>query len=280
MGIEDIELRDPGELTQEMGQAVFNEMFGDEQSPPPEQNQQETVEFNNEAQESQPEPENAQIRLDKFKSQRDEARQELLQTKEALAKLQGTVEAMQNMTKTEVKSVEEVDPTEYMDEADRLNYQKIQGLESTVQKLTEVIQNLQTGETARKLDAQEENFFKERPELQAKREEITDNLLDYLKDKPFFKDALKSGAMNLGEVYGAYQAANPQSTKRAQVSNPNNVFSGSSQPAPASQPKALDANQDYKKALNILHNPDSMNKRQAVKFLESQITNDIISQLD
>jgi len=278
MPIEDIEIKAPEILTQEMGESVFNEMF--DQKQPGVKNQDADLGVSESLNQVEDDIPNASIRLEKMKKQRDDATQEMQALKEQFAELKGQISAFKDLNNNNGDIDTEVDPTEYMDDVQKLNYTETQNLKEQVKQLTDVIQGIQTDKTKDKIQKQEDNFFDSKPELKAKKDEVVGELLDYLKDKPSIKAMIKEGSVTLNEVYGMYSASKPQSTKTSQVSNPDKFFSGHSEPVQSNRDQVSENDVNRKKALRILRNKESMNKSDAVNYLKDTITSDLISQLD
>ena len=278
MPIEDIEIKAPEILTQEMGESVFNEMF--DQRQPEFQNQDADLGVSESLNQVEDDIPNASIRLEKMKKQRDDATKEMQTLKEQFAELKGQISAFKDFNNNNGDIDPEVDPTEYMDDVQKLNYTENQKIKEQVKQLTDVIQGIQTDKTKDKIQKQEDNFFDSKPELKAKKDEVVGELLDYLQDKPSIKAMIKDGSVTLNEVYGMYSASKPQSTKRSQVSNPDKIFSGHSEPVQANRDQVSENDVNRKKALSILRNKESMNKSDAVNYLKDTITSDLISQLD
>lgn len=276
MPMEDIKIKSSDILTQEMGDAVLSSMFGEEQTSQLQGESKIVGETQPTTQEQEDIP-NASIRLEKMRRQRDEDRQKVSELERKLAEMTGKLSVLEKSDDSEDSGV---DPTEYMDDTQRFLYNENQQLKETISKLTHVVQGIQTDSSKKKLEDQENRFFDNNPQLKENREQFVEDMLGYLKDKPSIKEMLKNGEVSLSEVYGMYSASRPQSTKTSQVSNPDRVFSGSSEPAPVGKAQSAEFEAARKKARQILHDPDSTNKKQAVEFLQKDITNDIISQLD
>lgn len=275
MSIEDIELKNPDILTQEMGDMVLSSMFGEEEQGDVQVEQKPSSEAQLGEQEQEDIP-NASIRLEKMRSQRDEERQQRLDLEKRLAQMEGKLSVLDKGESTD----DVVDPTEYMDDTQRLLFNENQQLKETVKKLTDAVQNIQTEGSKKKLEEQENRFFENNPNLGKNREQFVEDMLEYLENKPAVKSMLKNGEVSLGEVYGMYSASKPKSTKTSEVSNPDRVFSGSSEPVQAGKSNSAELELARKKAMSILSSKDSTNKKQAVDFLQKDITDSILSQLD
>jgi len=275
MALEDIEIKNSAEVVKEMGEVVFDQLFGDEQ--PREQKQfDEAQSSHQEVPEDIP---NASIRLDKMRQQRDDERQQRHEIEKRMAQMEGKMSVLDKGNDGE----EAVDPTEYMDDTQKFLFNENKGLKDNISKLTNVVQGIQTEGSKKKLEAQENVFFENNPHLNVtkeKRAEFVDDMLIYLKDKPSIKSSLKSGEIKLSEVYGMYTASKPKSVKTSQVSNPDIVFSGHSDSVPVDKTQDGEFQVARRKALSILHDKDSTNKKNAADFLKNEITQDIVSQLE
>lgn len=281
MGIDDIEIPDEGTLTQDMGEYFNNVMFGEGnplQEKAPEQTQPEAEPQGQTSDEVEPQTEepNREIRLDKLKGQRDEARDQLIKEREARARLEGELAALKQQKETEADT-DTVDETEYMTDGERLAYNKARELESVVSKLTDVIETMQKDKNKESLQKQEDAFFELNPDLSKQKDEVVGNLVKYLEDKPELKKMITTKRLSLQELYGMYKASKPESTVKKEVSDPNKVFSGKTSSAPPAGDKDVKVLLD--KAASILGNPDSENKADAVKVLQDSIVADITSQL-
>ena len=215
---------------------------------------------------------NASIRLDKMRDQRDEARHKISELEKQLAEKDGKLSVL------EQNDVED-DPTEYMTDNEKLMFEHSRELDEKINKIVDVVNSMQTENSRKKLDDQEANFFNNNPQLKQQKEVVVKELLDYVNTKPYLKEGLRSGQINIDEAYGAYQASNPSPKIQTQVKNPEQVFSGGSQALPTS-PDLLDMNVVRNKATAILRDKHSTNKAQAVDVLHKDITQNIISMLD
>lgn len=279
MSANDVEFKDPEALTQEMGEAIFTEMFGEDhgfKGEPKLQSEAQPVEQNENIQPSDDkEVPNAQIRLDKMRQQRDEERSQRAELEKRLAQMEGKLSVLDKKDDSD-----NADPFDYMDETQQFLYKQNQELKDTVEKLANSVQGMKEEGSRAKLTEQENQFFENNPELKDNRDKFVNDMLDYLDDKPGIKKMLRDGELKLSEVYGMYTANNPKSVKQSQVSDPDKVFSGSSNAVSAGKTSELDQDVAYKKALQILHTKDSTNKKQATDFIGDKITQDIISQLE
>jgi len=272
MSLEDIEIKNPEALTKEMGEAVFNQLFEGEPAGEPKPDSAAQL-SDDEQLEDIP---NASIRLDKLKKQRDEERSRAQDLERRLAQMEGKLSVLDKGDSQD----DEVDPTEYMDDTQKFLFNENQQLKDNISKLTDAVQGMQNEGSKKKLEDQESRFFENNPELNKNRDEFVEDMLSYLKDKPSIKSMLKAGEVSLAEVHGMYSASKPKSVKNSQVSNPDKVFSGHSGSLPASKNSNSESQAVRRKAINILNNRDSTNKKEATDFLQKEITEDIISQLD
>lgn len=271
MSTDSVELKDPESLTKNMGAEILSAMFGDKF--------QGELKSKGEAQplgKKQEDIPNASIRLDKMKNQRDEERKLRSELEKRLAQMEGKLSVLEKPKGAE----DEVDPTEYMDDTQRLLYNENQKLKDTISKLTEVVNGIQTEGTKKKLEEQENRFFDNNPKLKENRDQFVKDMLDYLENKPAIKKMLKSGDITLSEVYGMYEGSKPKSTKTTEISDPNLVFSGSSSSVPAGKTEEIDINQARSKASRILNDKESVNKKAAIDFYLKDIVGNITSQLD
>jgi hypothetical protein len=273
MGIENVEIKNSDQVNQDL-QALGTQMFGDPTQGEP--NVEGEAQPSDQVQEQTEEMPNASIRLDKMRKQRDEERTARSDLEKRLAQMEGKLSVLDKSNDVE----SEADPTDYMDDTQKFLYNENKSLKETIGKLTNVVEGIQTDGSKQRLQEQEDRFFDNNPNLKANKDQFVDDMLDYLKAKPNIKKMLKNGEVNLSEVYGMYNASNPQSTKTARVSDPDKIFSGHSEGVPSGKPQAADVAVQHRKAMQILHDRDSTNKGQAVDFLRQEITNNIISQLD
>ena len=252
----------------ELTSIVTEGMFGDGN---PKENPQPTEQETKEQTEDIP---NAQVRLDKMRSQRDSERAKTTELERKLAEAEGKISVL-DRDKTDD---DQVDPTEYMSDTEKAMFERNQLLEKQIEKLANAVQGIQTDNTKRHLDDQEAQFFDRHPELKDNQKEVAEEMVEYLKDQPKFVEMLKAGTMNLDQAYALYKVSNPQSTTKSQVANPDAVFTGSTESAAPAQESVLDMQSAMKKARNVLHDPNSTNKAQASDVLLQGITQDIISQ--
>lgn len=276
MSLEDIEIKAPGA---EMGAAVFDGLFGEEQKQdssqaPVEPKQSGDAQPTDQVQnESIP---NEAIRFEKMREQRDAERQARADLEKRLAQAEGKLSVLEPGDSNE----DTPEPTEYMSDTEKFLYNESQKLKEMMEKVTGVVDGIQTEGTKTKLQIQEEQFFENNPELKERRQEFINEMLGYLDGKPRVKEMLKAGELSIQEIYGMHKAANPKSTKVSQVSNPEKLFSGHTGSVPVGRAPDAEAAQAKRRASEILHDPNSTNKREAVEFLQKGIVNEIISILD
>ncbi len=275
MAIEDIQLKDPEVATKEMTDNMFDSLFGAEGDSREAKSQGEPQPETQEpkAKEESSEP-NVDIRLKKFKEQRDQERAENQRLKEELARLKGREEVL-----TKKDDADEVDPTEYMSDTEKALYERNQELTNTVKQLADVVNGIKKNESQQKIQNDEDSFFESHPELKEKREQVTEELLEFLQEKPELKKLVVNRSVNINQVYAMMEAGKPKELKKRPTNEPA-AFSGSTKTAPSGSDVASDLDTQLKKASEILSNPESTNKREAAEFLGNTITEDIISQLE
>lgn len=273
MPLEDIEIKDPAVLSKEMGESIFKEIFPDRaiESQDGEQKMQGDAQPVDQIQEDVP---NFQIRLDKMRDQRDNSKKELDLMKQHFSEMKGKVSVLEKKDDDEI-----VNPTEYMDDTQKYLYGQNQQMQKTIESLVGVVKGMKTGESERDLQDQENRFFDNKPELKEGRQKIVDSVLDYLSDKPEIKEMMRNKKLNLTQVYAMYSSDNPKSVKKTSVSNPDTIFSGHSQSIPAGKAESAESDLVRKKAIQILNDPNSTNKKQATQALNEQISQSIISEL-
>jgi hypothetical protein len=221
-------------------------------------------------------PPNAQIRIDKMREQRDEARTNENAMRERIAKLEGITETMQ---KTQEQSAEpEPDPTEYMSDTELILHNQQKTILDNMAKLSAAVTGINTTQKEDQISKEEDNFFKSNPELKDEKKEVTDSILDYLKDKPEIKKMLLSKQISLNEIYGMVTAKNPPSQVRTEVVKPAG-FSGQTGSGSPASVDVEDSQKGVKSALNVLRNPDSFNKKDATEFLLGNIADDILKSM-
>ena len=218
---------------------------------------------------------NSKIRLDKMRDQRDNARKNNNDLANRLSELKGKLSVHEDKDKSDDN---DTDPTEYMDDSTKVIYEQNKNIKSEIAELMSTVSKMKQGESVKNLEEQENRFFDNKPELKDKRQEVVDDLLNYLKEKPKMKEMLLDKQLTINQVYASLSASRPSSLKQSEVSNPGAVFSGQSNSAPS----ALEVSQkesNHRKALSILKDKTSVNKREATEFLQSGIVDDIIGAL-
>lgn len=232
------------------------------------------------AQSSQPEQEeipNASIRLEKMRKQRDEERAQRSELERQIAEMKGKLSVLDKSGDGESQ---EADPTEYMDETQQYLYQQNQELKNTIGQLSEAVNSMKVKESKERLAKQETQFLDQHPELKENKDQFVDDMMGYLDGKPEIARMLSGGNLSLNEVYAMYSAGNPKSTKKAEVSNPDAVFSGSSDSVRARQTDKADIELGIKKANKVLTDPNSTNKAEATEYLLDNVVDTIYSQLN
>jgi hypothetical protein len=283
MGLEQLETVNADALNQEISDNLISDLYQEEEaeSSSDEPSSNESV-LDSEEQESDTEGSenlnedipNASIRLEKMRSQRDEERQQRFELEKRLAELTGKISVLENSNKDNEDSS---DPTEYMSDTEKYLYNQNKGLQENIKMLTDQIEKVAINESTRKLQEEEDRFLESNPDLKKNKDQFVDEMLGYLKDRPQVKQLLADGKIKLAEVYGMYKSTRPSPKKTSKVSDPSKVFSGNSKPTSKGSD---DSDVNLRKALNILHDKHSTNKHEAVGFLQSKITDDIISELD
>jgi hypothetical protein len=282
MSLEDIEFKNPAEVTKEMGDAVYADLFGEENQQPTVQDEPKPQD---DAQSVEPEASqeseliedipNASIRLEKLKKQRDEERQQRADLEKELAEMRGKLSVLENKG----NDADESDPTEYMDETQKFLFNQNKQLKEDMAKLVEVVQKREEEVSSNRLKEEENRFFENNPDLKKNKDEFVEDILGYLGDKPSIKKMLVDGKVSLGEVYGMYSASKPKSVKKTQVSNPDKVFSGHSSSVPANKSQEAETDANLKKAISILHDRESRNKAAAVNVLQKDIEKHIFADI-
>lgn len=213
---------------------------------------------------------NFQIRIDKMRNQRDKERENNLELQKKIAQLEGKLSVLNQ------EEDNDVDPTEYMDDAQKFLYNENKELKNQLSEISKKLNNIDINENKKNLKDQENRFFENNPELKENREKVVNELLDYLEERPKIKSMLRDGELTVNEVYGIYKSNNPNSTKTSQVNDPKKVFSGHSDSVPLSK---TDVDDRYVQSLNILRGNKSGDKEQAVADVQNVLIDDIISQI-
>lgn len=278
MSLDNIDFKEPEALNQEMGEAVMSAMFGDG-DPTETDNQEESLATENteaiETQETEDIP-NASIRLDKMKAQRDVERNKAIELERQLSEMRGKLSVLEKSDNAEVS---ENDPTEYMDDIQKALFNENKALKDTMSKMAKAVEKLQVESTTKNLQEQEDRFLDNNPDLKKNKDEFVDNMLGYLENKPAIKNMFRDGQITLQEIYGMYSSTMPKSKKTSKVSNPDKVFSGASDTGSVNKSDDFENQRIRKQAEKILGNPNSTNKGEAVRFLQKDITDSIISEL-
>jgi len=278
MGIEDVTIPTQEDVLNQMGDAIMADLFGEQVQANPEvvpDNVQQPQEQEAQSENVVEDIPNASIRLDKMKAQRDEERQRVLELEKKLARMEGQMEA----TKPQETTESDVDPTEYMSDVEKELYLKNKALQEQVDLLAKGFSSIEQQKKEESLTKQENQFFENNPELKERREDVVNEVLDYLKDKPEIKTLLRDSKLNISEIYGMVMASKPQSTKVVQKNDPSKVFSNHDSSVASGAADQLDSNHEMKKAIGILRDRESTNKAQAANFMLDAITKDISSSL-
>lgn len=253
----------PGNLSQAVQDDVLRALYGDDQNdnepkPPPEDP-------------PKVDKDNLQLRLDKMRKQRDESRVKSSELEKKVAELSGKLDILTSNQQQE-------EPPEFLTDADRLAYESAQEQNSKINELIDIVNELKGENSKNNLQRQEDAFFERNPELVENRQEVVEDVLEYLNSKPALKAGLRDGSMSLNEIYGAMSSSMPSPKTKVEVKDANSTFTGSSE----SFGKTVnDVSQDnlLKKAFNVLSDRESTNKAVAAKAINSALVDDIIKQL-
>ena len=160
---------------------------------------------------------NGKIRYQKAKQKLEKEMQDKNSLREALARAQGELQALKPKSQSDNS---EPDPRERMTETERLLYDQLMEVKGRLG-----IVDKDRVESKLKID--EEKFFSENPELQKNRDDVTTEILSYLKKHPVLMKLVRDRTMGIGEVHAAMAASKSGGSEpRRSVQNPDTVFSG------------------------------------------------------
>lgn len=218
---------------------------------------------------------NGKIRLEKMKKQRDEAKIELDALKYEKARLEGELSVL----KKPAGSEESEDPTTFMTETEKKIFNELNETKSEVARLKAEAENRSKNESINDLSKSEEAFFNNNPELQKKRDEVVEEISDFLKDNKDLAKQVIAKKLSINQVWAMINAdkAENQATTTRKVQNPDVLASGGRRDSTAVKSEVREDEDAYSTAVKIAQDRDSRNKAEAAKILNSVITRDIIS---
>lgn len=144
----------------------------------------------------------------------------------------------------------------------------------TVKSLQAELNRLKQEREQEKFQQRDRTFFSNHPELD--RVEVSEALTDFLGTRPTMAKALVSGEIDIEDVYVQYVNKTQSKTPKSAVQDSSKVFGRSEPQSPRGR---VTSKSKEERANEILRNPDSTNKREAVKLLEESLFEKTLQQL-
>lgn len=221
------------------------------------------------------EPENAEIRLEKMRKQRDEARATLATLTsefgnlgERLARLEGKTDVLTSQTPDEEATL-----LEEMSDTERMLYKQNKQLQQTMALMGQKFEGLEVGSKRERILSDEAKFFEKNASID--REDVKDTLKEYFADRPDLAKVFQSGELSLEDAYVL-----ATKTKPVASGDPTSIF-GDGKPEGAVPGPGVE-NAQPSEAWNIinkeLRSPTSEKKRVAIDAGLSLLTDEIITQ--
>lgn len=254
------------EISKEKGQVQEQKPSGEAQPDAQQTGESDDLEFGDMP--------NGQVRYEKMKKQRDQEKIDNLDLKTRLANAEGKLSVLDKGDSPNQE--EQSDPTELMSDTEKYLYQQNQKLQDQLKQLGESVTGINKDRALNSANRREEIFFKNNPDL--KREQVVDQVKEFLNERPHFKQMLFKREMELGEVL-AVMNSGKQSNPTPNSQDLTKVFGSGRPKAVAPGKKSFDKQDDFGKADDILNNPYSTNKGEATQVINDSLTDFVISQL-
>lgn len=168
---------------------------------------------------------NAEIRLKKFKNQRNEARNKVIELERQLAEMKGKVSVLEKPIK-EVDQKEE-DPTEYMTENEKFLFNENKKLKEELSEFTKFVSESKKEKKVNQLSEREKIFFKNNPELENNLDIVSEKIESYLKGKPFLVERVINNELSFDELWALISVNDKNDKVVRKVQDPDKVFSKS-----------------------------------------------------
>jgi hypothetical protein len=223
-------------------------------------------------------PPNYDVRLKKHLKERDEARERAAALEKRLSELEQErlKESKAKEAQEEIESV-----TAHMTENEKYLFERAQTekqeLQEKLNKIDTVVSEITKEKIVSSLSLKEERFFADHPHLIDNRDEVSGEILDYLQSRPEMRRLLIEGQADLSEIWGAVSAKRKMTTgdvSSKKSHNSDRVF-GSGRQSVGGGSVSDQGDSDWDTARSILRNPDSRDKKAAIRSMKSTIFSDI-----
>lgn len=218
-------------------------------------------------------PENYEIRLEKFKKQRDEQMAKNQELESRIAHLQGQIE-----TVLKLGQQPEQDPTEMMDDVQKALYLELQKAKQDQAKMAEMLASVENRARQQEYTTREDMFFKSNPQYDTedKKQEARDTMIEYAKANPKVGKLLLDGEISLNEVHTlALIKSGKLPNLQSKAQDSTKVFGNGKTEQPSSN-VASEGISNVEKAIKILRNKESTNKGEASNVLIDSFADSVI----